>query len=304
MKKPSIIRLCLCFLFLSLTVAHAESGLQRVSEHVYSYLDVQDASPANSFGANAGIIVSESGVVVVDTLVSTLEAQRFLRDIRAITDKPVRFVINTHYHLDHSFGNKVFSDLGATIIAQANCAAEMHQKLAGTIAKAANFGLTPEQMAGTEPVYPTIIFTDQLTLDLDGLTVELRYTAPSHSAGSILVSVPEDKVVFAGDILFTNVYPFMGDGDIADWQQNLDTLDSLSAEKIIPGHGPLSGGKDVADMRAYLTLFDQQAKELVAGTGTLEEIAAELKKTLPPRAQGDWLIQASVQAKYLPIRTP
>jgi cyclase len=106
-------------------------------------------------------------------------------------------------------------------------------------------------------------------------------------------------VVFAGDILFTDFHPFMGDGDIEGWRQNLDFLTILEADKIIPGHGPLSGKKDLADMKAYITVFDKKAGELAAGPGKLEEIAAELKKSLPARSRGDWLIGANLQTKYL-----
>lgn len=303
MRKSFIASLCLYASLLFLTAAHAQGGLQQVSEHVYSYLDVQNATPANSYGVNAGIIVGDNSVAVVDTLISAKEGQRFLADIKAVTDKPVRYVINTHYHLDHTFGNKVFADLGAVIIAQVNCAAELHRKMAEGIANAAAYGLTPEQMAGTEPAYPTITFTDRLRLDLGGVEVELQYVSPSHSSGSSMVRVPGDKVVFAGDILFTKFYPYMGDGDIPGWQKNLDTLAAMDVERIIPGHGPLSGKADIADMRIYLTLFDQKARELVAGPGSPEQIVAELKKILPPRPQGEGLIQASIEAKYLPART-
>lgn len=302
MKKPVIAALCLCCCVLFLTVAHAQSGLQKVSAHVYSYLDVQNASSANSYGANAGIIVGENGVAVVDTLISAKEGERLLQDIKAVTDKPVRYVINTHAHLDHIFGNKVFADLGAVIIAQTDCAAEMRAKAAEVLAKAGDWGLTPEQMAGTEPAYPAITFTDRLTVDLGGVTAEIIYLSSSHSAGSSIVRVAIDQAVFAGDILFTKFYPYMGDGDIPGWQRNLDALAALDSDRIVPGHGPLSGRADVGDMKNYLNLFDAKAKELVAGPGTLEEIAAELKKVLPPKAQGEGLIQASVQAKYLPAR--
>lgn len=288
-----------CFFLFVVPAAHAEKDLTRITDHVYSYVDINEASAANSFGANAGIIICEKGIVVVDTLISANEAKRFIRDIRKISDKPIRYVINTHYHLDHSFGNAEFAKLGAVIVAQAGCAEEMRKKAAGALADAAGYGLTPEEMAGTEIAYPDITFTDRIQFDLGGVDVELIYITPSHSKGSIMVYLPGEKVVFAGDILFTNVYPYMGDGDISGWQRNLEFLAALDADKIVPGHGPLSSKKDVADMKAYITVFDTKARELVVKSGKLEDIVNEMKKVLPARKQGEWLIGASIQAKYL-----
>ncbi len=299
--KGNILRcwICVCCFFLLVQTVNAENGLVHMTDHVYAYVDVQEASAANSFGANAGIIIGEKGIAVIDTLISAKEAKRFIQDIRKISDKPIIYVVNTHYHLDHSFGNAEFAKLGAKIVAHANCADEMRQKAAGALANAGDYGLTPEDMVGTEIAYPEITFTDRLQLELGDVGVELIYIAPSHSKGSILVSLPQEKVVFSGDILFTDFHPYMGEGDIAGWQQNLDFLAALEEDKIIPGHGPLSGRKDVTDMKAYITAFDKKAGELAAGSGKLEDIVAEMKKSLPARKQGEWLIGANIQSKYL-----
>jgi glyoxylase-like metal-dependent hydrolase (beta-lactamase superfamily II) len=280
-------------------VVHADNGLVRISDHVYAYVDVQNASAVNSFGANAGIIIGEKGIAVVDTLVSAKEAQRFIRDIRKISGKPIRYAINTHYHLDHSFGNSEFAKQGAVIVAHVDCAGEMRQKADEALAGYAEFGLTPEDIAGTEIAYPEITFTDRMRLDLGGVEMEFIYRAPSHSKGSILVYLPQEKVVFAGDVLFTDYYVFMGEGDIDGWQRNLDFLATLEADKIIPGHGPLSGKKNVDEMKIYLADFDKKARELAEAPGKLEDMVMAMKEFLPARARGEWLIGASLQFKYL-----
>lgn len=293
-----------CCLLL-LTDAVQAGGLVRITERVYAYVDAQDTSPANSFGANAGIIIGEKGIAVVDTLVSAKEAQRFLRDIAAISGKPVKYVINTHHHLDHAFGNAEFSRLGAIIIAHAEDGDTMRQQAANTLANADQYGLTPEDLAGTEIACPELTFSDRLHLDLGGVAVELIYLAPSHSAGSILVHLPGEKVVFAGDILFTDVHPYMGEGDIPGWQRTLDLLAGLEAETIIPGHGPISNKKDVAAMKEYIAIFDRGARELAAGgANDPEASAAEMKKILPPRTRGEWLIGANLKFKYLAGASP
>jgi len=107
MKKITL----LCTLIL-LVAAPSFAELTKIADNVYSYVGLANDSPANSFAANAGIVIGRDGILVVDTLISAKEAQRFLADIRKVSDKPIRYVVNTHTHLDHAFGNCVFAKLG------------------------------------------------------------------------------------------------------------------------------------------------------------------------------------------------
>lgn len=299
MKKSISFWFVIFLVLVSAGLVHGQSSLVRVSERVYSYVDVKDGSPSNSYGANAGIVIGEDSILVVDTLISYKEGKRLLEDIRAISDKPIRYVVNTHYHLDHIFGNNVFSALGAGIISHANCDAAMREHAAGILAGAGVYGLTPGDMAGTELAYPDITFTDGMGVNLGGVDVELIFSAPSHSRGSIIVYVPSEGVMFAGDILFTDFHPYMGDGDIEGWQKTLDYIISLNVEKIIPGHGPLSTKKDLVDMKTYITAFDNKAKELAAKSNEIEYIVSEMKAFMPFRTRGEGLIQANIQGRYL-----
>lgn len=300
MKIRPIFLLAIASIFLAAATANAGDGLVRISDRVYSYVDIREASAANSFGANAGIVVGDREIAVIDSLVSARQAAKFLADIRKISDKPIRYVINTHSHLDHTFGNGVFAAEGAIVVSQEKCAEAMRSNLAQVLANAADFGLTPEEMAGTTLSYPTLTFAERMQIDLGGISLNLLYSGPSHSPGSILVQVPAEKVVFAGDILFTGFHPYMGEGDIKGWLWNLEVLEELGAERIIPGHGPLSTVTDVKALAAYLAVFDARAWELAKAGASPEAAAAELKKVLPARAQGEWLIRASFQDKYLP----
>jgi len=280
--------------------AHAE--LTKIADNVYSYVDVKNSSPTNSFAANAGIVIGRDAILVVDTLISAKEAQRFIKDIRKISDKPIRYVVNTHYHLDHSLGNCEFARQGAIIISQTNDRKNLEKKGAEELKSARSYGLSEEEMAGTVVTLPSVTFSDRMTIDLGGETVELIFIASSHTDGSALVYLPLRKVLFAGDILFTDFHPFMGDGDIAGWVETLDYMLFLDADKIIPGHGPISGKRDVADMKAYIQLFDNKARELVAKSKDLDYITAELKKVLPVKSQGEWLIPYNLKMKYLPAK--
>jgi glyoxylase-like metal-dependent hydrolase (beta-lactamase superfamily II) len=279
--------------------ALAAEKLTEIAADVYAYVDTKNMAAQNSFGANAGIIVGRDGIVVVDTLVSSREAQRFLRDIRAVSDKPLRYVVNTHYHLDHAFGNADFAGQGALIIAQLNDAANLKMRGESVLGHAGEYGLTGQDMEGTRIALSALAFGDRLDIELGDRTVQLFHTGVSHTEGSLLVYLPESRILFAGDILFTGYHPFLGEGDIEGWVKVLDRILAMDVDKIIPGHGPVSGKKDVQDMKDYLLLFDRKARELAATSQDAGLIAAEMSKILPPRAEGEGLIRMNIERKYL-----
>ncbi|MBF0529287.1 MAG: MBL fold metallo-hydrolase [Deltaproteobacteria bacterium] len=297
--KKTVLLFIAVFLFFIVPTVWASEGLNRVAENVYAYTEAREPSPANSFAANAGVVVGRDGVLVIDTLISAKEARRLIGDIKKITDKPIKYVVDTHCHLDHAFGNSEFSKLGATIISQVNDYKTMEKNSETAIGNAVKRGLPADLFDGTEIVLPAVTFTDRLTILLGGEKVELIYPGPSHTSGSLLVYLPERKVLFAGDVMFTGVHPFMGDGDIPGWAKALDFIQSLDVTAIVPGHGPLSSKKDAADMKEYILIFDQKAKELASKSKNPEEIAAELKKVLPARGVLESIIIRNVQMKYL-----
>ena len=198
-----------------LLVQNASAELTKLADNVYSYVGVKDASPAHSFAANAAIVVGRDSVLVIDTLISAKEGARFLADIRKVTNRPIKYVVNTHTHLDHALGNCVFAKLGATVISHDADRASLATQGADILKNASNYGLKPEDMVGTEIVVPTLSFSDQLTIDMGVEDVHLIRTAPSHTAGSLVVYLPTKKLLFSGDILFTDFHPFMADGDIS-----------------------------------------------------------------------------------------
>ncbi len=282
--------------------AAAAEGLSKIADGVYAYVDAKHASPQSGFGANAGIVVGEDGIVVVDTLVSAKQAQRFIRDIRAVTDKPVKYVVNTHGHLDHAFGNAEFRKLGAVLVVHRDCGRDMLRNGEAVLRNIAAYGLSDKDMEGTTVARPDVTFTDRMEIDLGGRTVELIDPGPSHSPGSILVSVPKERVLFAGDALFTGYHPFLGEGDLEGWIKVLDRVAAMDADKIVPGHGPVSGKKDVADMKEYLVAFDRNARKLCAGSGDVDAVFSEMKKLLPQRSEADFLIKANLEMRYLKKR--
>lgn len=308
MKKRSCIRILVAALVFSVCIIGqlatcsadaAPKGLTKITDNVYAYVDTKDPSPATGFGANTGVIIGRDGIVVVDTLISARDAKRFIADIRKVSDKPILYAVNTHEHLDHALGNSEFKKAGAVIVSQADCKKAMEKTGDGILGRAKYYGLTDNQMEGTEVVYPSITFGDRMEIDLGDRKVDLIYPGPSHTDGSLLVYLPQEKVLFTGDVLFTNYHPNVSDGNMESWQKVLDYVATLDTAYIIPGHGPLSSKKDVQDMKDYLVAFDNGAKELCAKSDDVDYIATELKKRLPTREYLDILIAGNIKMRYL-----
>ena len=293
--------ICCCIVLagIFLGTAWAEEGLIKLTDRIYTYAGTKNPSPANSFGANAGIVIGDKGVLVVDSLVSGKEAKRLLADIRKITDKPIRYVVDTHNHFDHTFGNSEFATLGAVIVAHDNCSENMRVSSKQVLDNAESYGLNADEAKEIKIAYPNVSTANGMHIGLGGISVDLIYVAPSHTDDSIMIFIPEEKVVFAGDVLFTDYYPFMGTGTIEGWVKTLEKLNEMDADRIIPGHGPLSTKKDVAAMKEFILAFDKAAKEICAKPGDPAEMAEKVKKAVPERPLADFLIMASLQAKYL-----
>ncbi len=308
MKRCNFLRFGLLMMVLGLFCSGAlgkeAAGLQRISEHVWGYVDTRNPSPAaNSFGANTGLVVGRDAVLVIDTLVSAREAARFMADIRKVTDKPVKYVVNTHFHLDHSFGNSRFAQQGAVVIAQDNSRKNYNNGNA-LLAHPEMVGMTPADLEGTVLQSPDISFPDSLTIDLGGLTVELHYPGPTHTNDSITVYIPQEKVIFVGDILFTRYHPNLAEGDFPNWIKVLTQLEQTPAAKIIPGHGPISTKADLKDMRVYIGRFDALARSLCAGKQAKDAptIAQELLKRLPPQNRTELtnMVEWNLRDRFLP----
>lgn len=303
-NKVRPVLLLVCLIVSGSAVAGEPADLTKLSEHVYAVVDFKNASPAaNSYGVNTGIVIGNDAVLVIDTRISAKKAQEFIADIKKITDKPIKYVVNTHHHLDHSWGNCEFVKLGAVVIGHEN------GRLAAAGVKDAvlhpeNYGLTLEDINGTTVSPPAITFKDAMLVDLGGVTVSLSYPGHTHTDDSIVALVDQDGVLFAGDILFTRYHPNLSSADIQSWLKVLAELEKTPAKIIVPGHGPVSTVADIKDLEVYLTEFDKQAKALCAGRtqDDTPAIAQELLKTLPDQKRTElvWAVEYNLRSKYLP----
>lgn len=301
MKPTVLIINALAVLLVQSVMAQTpKAELKKITESVYAYTGVPAGTPGNIFFVNTGIVIGDDAVLVVDTLTSAKEAESFASDIRKITNKPIRYVVNTHYHLDHVLGNSFFADMGARIIGHVKCRDAVISSGDKILENPAVFGLPADFWEGTRAVAPDTAFERGMVLDLGGITVKLIHAGfASHSAGSIIVHIPSQDVLFAGDILFTDFHPYIGDGDLPGWDKTLNFIHAMNVSHIIPGHGPLSSNKDIEDMKAYLPFFDKKAKELSAGEKDVKKLTAAMLEVLPKRADGDFIVTMNIKTRYL-----
>jgi len=303
-RRSLIVRakLMCAMVFVALFVASAQAagtGLKKIADGVYAYAGQPTGTPTNVFGANAGVIIGDNCVLVVDTLTSAEEARNLVKDIKAITDKPIRYVVNTHYHLDHALGNSVFKELGAVIIAQASCRESLLQSGPGTLKNPAGFGLPADFWKNTTVAAPDITFSRSYSIDLGNMPVTVMYSGyASHSKGSSVVVIPGRDVVFTGDILFTDFHPFIGEGDFDGWNKTIDMIVGMNIGTVVPGHGPVADNRDLEAMKAYIAVFDAKARELAAAGVDFQTANAEMVKVLPPRKDGAFLIGFNLMSRY------
>lgn len=217
--------------------------------------DAALGSPANrNFISNAGFIVTPAGVVVIDALGSPQLARELLAEIARVTPQPVTHVIVTHYHADHIYGLQEFRKRGARILAQRHALEYIHSDTAASRLQASRVELAPWIDASTELVVPDQWIDGATELVVGGQRLHLQPVGPAHTPEDLVVLLPSERVLFAGDMVFRGRVPFVGQADSRQWIVALDTLLKMDPKVVVPGHGALSttAREDLELTRDYL----------------------------------------------------
>lgn len=259
-----------------------EEGMARLSGRVWTYLQ-----PDGGFGlSNAGIVGprdpdSPCGAMLVDTFFDLAHTRRLLDGIAREVRAPVRRVVNTHYNGDHCWGNQLVRD--AEIIGHRSVPADMaklppaalealrHAPDSIPAARALREGMARFDFSGIDLVPPTTLFDDRLRLELDGLPIELVHVGPAHTTGDVIVHLPTEGIVFTGDVLFRLCAPLGWEGTFERWIEALETIASLGADTVVPGHGPVCGPEGALEMRDYLAFVRDRSREQFEAGRDLEE---------------------------------
>ena len=268
--------------------------LKQVGPGVYAVID----GPERKTIGNAGFVIGDDGVLVIDSLFTPGMAQVMVDEIRKLTPKPIRYVVNTHYHVDHTGGNQVLRDAGAIIIA--------HHNVRGWI-RTDNLNLfgdrtKPELKSRIEALALPDLTTDKdLTIWLGSRKVEVR-TVLGHTGGDLIVFVPDAKVLFTGDMLWRKVAPNLIDGSVEQWSATAaDFIGVRDAAEIrfVPGHGDVADAKDVAEFRTYLLelrrLVDEGRKAGIQGDALVQDVAPKMRAQFADWRMSDQAIAAEVR---------
>ncbi len=235
---------------------------------------------------NNGWIIFEDYVLVIDANFPA-GAKLIISKIRSITDKPIRFALDTHHHGDHAYGNQVFVENGAVPVAHAGVIEEMkryetgyYDSQPGRWEEAAK-GRTDVKTSKLKP--PSVLFSKDLIFDDGNHRVELMHLGVAHTHGDTLAWLPKERILFTGDVCVNGPYNFVGDGDVGKWVATLDAARKLGAQIVCTGHGPRSVGTVLDDQQAFFRALREQVGALMAkrppeeAKAQIEPIRATLK---------------------------
>lgn len=238
-------------------------------------------SPANrNFISNAGFVVTPDGVVVIDALGSPALARELMAEVRRVSGKAVTHVIVTHYHADHIYGLQEFKRAGARIIAHRGALQYLGSETAQTRLASSRVDIAPWIDADTRLVPADQWLDGPTDLVVGGTRLRLLPMGPAHTPEDLVVFLPAEEVLFAGDLVFRGRVPFVGQADSAHWIKALDAVLALNARIVLPGHGPLS-----TEARADLELTRDYLAHL---RKTMGQAARNLEPFDAAYQQADW----------------
>ncbi len=262
----------------SVSLQDAGLTLQDLGFGVFGLIASTDFPPTgpNVAICNGGIVIGSEGVLVIDPFQNTELGNLMLATVQTLTDKPIKYVLNTHYHFDHSGGNPAAAALGIPVIGR------------GTIRE---FIANRNKSLDPNPKLPDVIINSTSDIWLGDRRVAIE-RVEGHSAGTDLIAyVPDAKVLFTGDMFFNKKIPAMMDANIRDWQGSLYRLITTYGEaRVVPGHGDVTDKSGLQELQAYFSDLEKLALSWKAQNLTKEQVIAQYSQL--PDAYKDYKFQA------------
>jgi quinoprotein relay system zinc metallohydrolase 2 len=244
------------------------------------------ASPQNAGAiANTGFVVGQDAVAVIDTGGSHLAGRQLLAAIAARTDRPVRYVINTHVHPDHVLGNAAFVQDGVSFVGHAHLPDALSRRAAAYLGSMQAL-VGGQAFAGTRIVAPTILVAGRLELDLGQRRLVLEAWPTAHTNADLTILDETTGTWFLGDLLFSGHVPAL-DGSLRGWMRVLGALAARPAARVVPGHGPpsLPWPEAAAPIAGYLDRLAADIRQMVGDGRTMRDAAASAARSEAPRWQ-------------------
>jgi quinoprotein relay system zinc metallohydrolase 2 len=229
-----------CLPHQALAANHQDFALSEIADGVFAFRGKNELMTPGNEGAicNLGLVVGDEAAAVIDSGGSLAEARAFITAIREVTPNPVRFLINTHMHPDHIFGNAAFRDIGATAVGHKNLPRALEARGPFYLRNYRN-QLGEALMEGIEIVPPAQLVADHSELDLGGRVLDLQAWKAAHTDNDLTVFDARTRTLFAGDLVFMEHLPTL-DGSLLGWIRQMDALAAIDAQRVVPGHGPIA----------------------------------------------------------------
>jgi len=248
---------------------------------------------------NSTVIVGDKGVILVDSGGSDEVGRHIATAVRRITDKPVTHVVNTHHHGDHYLGNVAFE--GASFISSEMCrrmVLETGPEWIGIMER--DIG---RKLPGTKPLAAEVTYPEGMRTEtfVHGVRVVFWVPRGSHTIGDLLVHLPDDKVLIAGDVLVSRVVPTLRDGFVKNWIQTLDEIQALGVAHFVPGHGDLMTVRDVTGLRNTMFRFYSGVKQGFRNGQSENEIRKSLDLSMWDKLERSYVIGRNINQAYLEI---
>lgn len=235
------------------------------------------SSENQNFISNAGFVVTPKGVVVIDALGSPTLAQKLIKEISKVTKQKIIAVVVTHYHADHVYGLQEFKKIGAKIYAQGEGRSYISSETAKQRLIASRVDFAPWVNEQTKLIAADTWIDKQLKLNIGGVEFLISRVGPAHAPEDLLVYIPSEGVLFAGDLVFRGRIPFVGNADSKGWLKALDEFEKFNPKVVIPGHGPQSINpiEDIRFTRDYLRYLRESMGPSALNLDPFEEAYAK-----------------------------